>query len=363
MSKIFIAANTMMIGGIETSLISFLNTIDYSRHTVTLLLQEKSGELLNKIPSKVEVIEYKPFNDKNIIVRKIKNRLRFIKFIRDNKNKYDVSICYASYIYLPSIFVRKICKNNYMWVHCDYTKIYNNKEFIKFRNKYGYMKFKNLVFVSKDSLNNYSFKNKKQNYLLCRNLLPYEKIIKQSNEEIEFDSQNTTFLNVSRHAECSKKISRIIEATTMLLEEKINDFTILLVGNGRDTDSYKKQVIENKLDKQVKFIEATTNPFPYYKKADCFLMTSDYEGGPITVFESLILGLPVITTDVGDVKEYVNEFNGIIIKKNSAELKEAMKEIILNKKKFDVKFDYKEFNQECLDTINKIIEVRNNDEI
>lgn len=360
MARIFIAANSMIIGGIENSLINFLNSIDLNRHTITLLLQEKNGKLLNRIPSKVNIVEYKPLVHKNILVRKIKNRLNFIKFIQSNKNKYDVSICYASYVYLPSIIVRKICKNNYMWVHTDYTKKYNDKDFRKFCDKYGYKKFKNLVFVSKNALDNYFLKIKNQKYIVCHNIIPYEEIQEKSKEIIEFKKDSKiTFLNVSRHDEDAKKITRIIEAAQLLVNDNITNFAILLIGNGPDTALYKKMVENNKLEEYVKFINSTSNPFPYFKLADYFILTSDYEGGPLTIYESLILKLPVITTDVGDVREFVENHNGIIIEKNSEFLKKVMKEFILKKKHYEVDFDPLKFNKESLIVINDIIEMKN----
>lgn len=354
MSKIFIASNSMIVGGIEKSLISLLNSIDYSSNEVTLLLQERVGKLLDQIPSSVKIIEYKPIKDKNIILRKIINRFNYYKFILKYKNKFDVSICYTSYIYVPSLFVRKICKNNYMWVHTDYTKIYDKNNLESFVNKYGYKQFKNLVFVSEAALNNYPFKNNKQNYITCRNILPYDEIVKLSEEYAVKKNKEITFLNVSRHDEEAKKISRIIMAT-LKLKEDYNNFEVLLVGDGPSNELYKELVKKYNLEDYIKFITETTNPFPYYKASDCFILTSLYEGGPITFYESLILTTPVITTDVGDVKKYINKENGLIIDDTIESLISSMKYFIENKDEFKPNFDYVTFNNESLKIINEII--------
>lgn len=43
----------------------------------------------------------------------------------------------------------------------------------------------------------------------------------------------------------------------------------------------------------------------YYRAADCTLLTSDWEGSPNVVKESLFCGTPVVTTDVGDVRRWI----------------------------------------------------------
>lgn len=354
MRKILIAANTMMIGGIENSLLSLLKTLNYEKIQVTLLLQGKNGELLDEVPKEVNIIEYTPLKSGNILKRKITNRLRYIKFILTNR--YDCAICYASYIELPALIIRKVCHNNYMWVHTDYTIIYDNQELDTFIHQLGYPKYKNLVFVSEIAKNHYLdfYQNSKQTYHVCHNLIDGKYIKKQSEEVISYDKQCFTFLNVSRHDEPAKKISRLIKASENLAN-KGYQFKLLLIGDGKNHQEYQQLVKEKQLEKYIDFLGSLKNPYPYYKMADCFILCSEYEGGPITVYESLILKTPVITTDVGDVKKYVSEKNGIIIEKNVKSLIKAMADCIENKVKFQVDFDDKKYNAEAEKFLHSII--------
>ena len=49
----------------------------------------------------------------------------------------------------------------------------------------------------------------------------------------------------------------------------------------------------------------------------CLSLTRDYEGFGLTIGESMVAGTPVIATDVGAVKEFLNHKNGTLIKVNN----------------------------------------------
>jgi glycosyltransferase involved in cell wall biosynthesis len=57
----------------------------------------------------------------------------------------------------------------------------------------------------------------------------------------------------------------------------------------------------------------------HYRAADCTLLTSDWEGSPNVVKESLFCGTPVVTTDVGDVSRWVPLSQWSVIASRQAE--------------------------------------------
>ncbi|MDP3784940.1 MAG: glycosyltransferase family 4 protein [bacterium] len=59
----------------------------------------------------------------------------------------------------------------------------------------------------------------------------------------------------------------------------------------------------------------------YYRSADCFLLTSNYEGYGMAAVEALQYGLPVVMTDVGVAGEIVkNGVNGLVVPAGDKEL-------------------------------------------
>ncbi|MBI4709148.1 MAG: glycosyltransferase family 4 protein [Candidatus Portnoybacteria bacterium] len=64
------------------------------------------------------------------------------------------------------------------------------------------------------------------------------------------------------------------------------------------------------------FIEPRRNDLAsYYKSADLFLLTSNYEGWGLVVAEAMAGGCPIVMTDVGCAGELVKDGeNGLIVK-------------------------------------------------
>ena len=64
---------------------------------------------------------------------------------------------------------------------------------------------------------------------------------------------------------------------------------------------------------------------------DCMLMTSKSEGSPQIVKEAIATGCPIVSVDVGDVKERINGLNNCVIAdRNPQSIAEAMKSVIDN---------------------------------
>ncbi|MFA5770900.1 MAG: glycosyltransferase family 4 protein [Patescibacteria group bacterium] len=65
-------------------------------------------------------------------------------------------------------------------------------------------------------------------------------------------------------------------------------------------------------------------------QSDVFVLLSKWEGLPLSVLEAMSVGLPVIVSDVGGLKEVINSGNGILLK-NSEQLSETLGLLIRDK--------------------------------
>lgn len=357
MKKILFAAHSLGLGGIETALITLLEELVKKDYDITLVLEKKEGIFLDTLNPKINVIEYSPSNNKIIIIRKIINLCKQIKFKIKYKNKFNFSAAYATYSLSNGFVARTASKNSALWVHIDYlTKNENDEEKTKrYYKQLKCEKFKKIIFVSKESRDNYLklFPQYKEKAIYCNNLIDGKKILEKANEKIpEQKEKLPTFINVGRHDEKQKKLTRLIEAAEQLKKEGIK-FKILFVGDGQDSKQYKEMVKNKNLQETIIFLGKKKNPYPYYKISDCVILTSDYEGYPVVFLESMILQKPLITTNVSDYEQIKDKY-GIVTRKEVDQISKAMKEFIESGFNIKEKFNYQKYNQEILQNLEKL---------
>lgn len=77
------------------------------------------------------------------------------------------------------------------------------------------------------------------------------------------------------------------------------DCRLVLLGSGGDHDrqSIKRIIMDLGVSDRVVMPGFSDNPYAWMKKARLFVLSSDFEGFPLVLVESLICGTPVISTD------------------------------------------------------------------
>lgn len=355
MKKILISAYSLDVGGIETALITLIKKIHLD-FDVTISLEKKEGIFLKDLPDDVKIITYRPNNCKIKLVRKMINFIKQQLFKLKYKNKFEFSACYATYSSSASFIARNASKNNCLWVHNDYMSFYENDE-KKYKNFFKEIKaeeFKKIVFVSEHDKNVFikNFENLANRCVYCNNLIDYQKIEKMAEEDVQDFKKDDiiTFINLGRHDEKQKRISRIVNATKRLNSDGFS-FRVVLIGDGPDGEEYRKNC---KDVKNIVFLGKKKNPYPYLKNADCLLMSSDFEGYPVVFIESLILEKPIITTDVSDSKNDIEGKFGIVVPKSEDGVYKGMKEYLQNGYKME-KFNPEEYNENIIKKLNEII--------
>lgn len=87
------------------------------------------------------------------------------------------------------------------------------------------------------------------------------------------------------------------------------DARLLLVGDGPDREACERRCRERGVAERVSFAGASDDTAGVYAGMDVFAMSSRSEQMPLVVLEAMASGLPVVSTDVGDVAAMVAESN------------------------------------------------------
>lgn len=118
-----------------------------------------------------------------------------------------------------------------------------------------------------------------------------------------------------------KGFDLLIEAINPIIKSNAN-VHLWILGQERYEVGYRN-FLQGLIDKwglgnNVTLLGYRANPYPYYKYADLFVMSSRKEGFPNVVLEALYLGTPVVATDCVDFNGVIFDgVNGFVVKKNS----------------------------------------------
>lgn len=130
-----------------------------------------------------------------------------------------------------------------------------------------------------------------------------------------------------------KRHDRLIHAFSRI---KNSDIKLLLVGEGGLKQDSEKLVSDLGIEDRVIFKGFTENPYPYLKKSEGLVLSSDFEGLPTVLIEAIALNIPVVTTDCsGGIREIVGDNERVISSCNDIdELADMMDHIVLKPNEF-----------------------------
>jgi len=108
-----------------------------------------------------------------------------------------------------------------------------------------------------------------------------------------------------------KNLNLLLEAIA-LVRERVPDVQLLVVGDGPESVSLRRHASSIGIADRVTFagyVSQRDTP-SWYRTADVFALSSDFDNSPNAVLEAMACALPVVTTDVGGVREFVADGAG-----------------------------------------------------
>lgn len=328
MKKVVFGITGLTLGGAERVLVDIANRIvdDYE---VTIFTLYGNGELESQLDARVKrvTMNKKGRNELNIF-RKLWMSIQFrFSLLRKRiyrtylKNQYDVEVAFLegpiTWLFSSPSKTRKL-----VWVHNDIKEVFgkgwkaNQK---KNMNEQIYQKFDEIVFVSQDNQEKFCelYPSNDVPKRVIYNYLDEGAVLKKAVAivpDIKHDAP--TFIQVSRLTE-QKGISRLIDVHTKLIEEGYRHH-IYIIGTGPLEEELNTKIQECKVTDTFHLLGKQSNPYPYVKAGDFFMLTSLYEGYGMVIDEAKILDKFVMITDTA-AREAVTLYPKSLVVANTAD--------------------------------------------
>ena len=328
--KILFFIETVDGGGAEKVLRNLVNNMDQNRFEITVqtVFPDAGAALL------APGIRYKAMYPARTRVTELLYRLEAelgLAYDLRIKDDYDIECagleCGSTKV-LAGSTNRKAVK--LAWVHCDLQKAMKDPAGFAAKTKKYYQKYHQVVCVSQ--LGQQSFRElfgQEIPTVIVRNTVDCEEILTNGDLPAADLPESPLVVSLGRLAE-PKCFLRLLKAHKRLLDEGVNH-NLLILGEGPERKQLEDYVQEQGLQNTVSMPGFRTNPYPYLKQADVLACSSIYECFSTFITEGLILGRPIVTTDVSGMRELLGDSEfGLITPVEDAGFYEGLKKMLLD---------------------------------
>lgn len=233
---------------------------------------------------------------------------RFYTLIRDIKP--DVVHIHSSilvfYLYFISFFFPEILfvQTIHSTLTPGYKKLFQFLHHVRFLNR----TFVN-VCISHEILNEFQAAFKKLNFVEIENGIapitatPKFAQVKEELDQLKRSARTKVLLAVGNYSDF-KNFKMLVEIFSEL-EIQNNDVILLIIGGGEFADHKNFEEIEKSKSRNAHQVGFKDNVADYLLCADALVISSLKEGLPLIALEALSLGLPIISTPAGGMKDIV----------------------------------------------------------
>ncbi|MCD7827584.1 MAG: glycosyltransferase [Clostridiales bacterium] len=337
MIKVLFFIHDLGQGGAEKVLVNLVNNMDREKFDITLISLFGGGvnEQFLSSDIKHKSIFKKAFPGNSHLMKLFSPAFLHKLFI---KEIYDIEV---SYLEGPSARIISGCPNKntklVSWIHCTQSTkkqiATGFRSFAELRN--CIKKFNKIIFVSRDIEKIYKkiLPNIKSEVLYNTNDSEY--IINASKElpDNSFDSNEFNIISIGKVAKI-KGFNRLANAHCRLKTDGYNIHTYIIGSGNNEYQSEITKTLKNFSDENsFTFLGFKKNPYKYLARANLFVCSSYSEGFSTAATEALILGIPVVTTEVAGMREMLGESNeyGIITENNEDALYCGIKSLLDDK--------------------------------
>ena len=319
MKKVLFLIHDLGQGGAEKVLVNLANNLDLEKYDVTIMSLFDHGENRESIQQGIKYRFWCPFIfPGNSHLMKLLTPQALHNLII--KEHYDIEV---SYLEGPCARVISGCTDPFVklvsWIHTEFmSKEMASQSFRSYcEAKECYGRFDRIVCVSETVREGFKkIFHVNVPVVVLYNTNENKEIVRKAQEEVtnfSFPADKIKFALVGKLTE-NKGFDRVLRIGKKLLDQDY-PIQIYILGDGPLKDSFARYIIENGMQESAFILGYQGNPYKYIKNCNLFICSSFREGFSTAATEALILGVPVITTEVSGMKEMLGKDNeyGVIV--------------------------------------------------
>lgn len=328
-NKFMIVFNDMDLGGIQRKIIDIISYIqnNYPNTAIILCLQRRKGIFLQQVPKNVTIIN-PPFETPRL------NNLWFIFWLAFVFHKYHPThiLSFMDLSSIPSLIALKflplqkpkliigedILTSKYVYIE-SFPKIR-----LRLIKKF-YPKADSILVqtpVQKNDL--HQIIGSSNNVIVSPNWLPLAFPPKNTDKS----KRDIDILFIGR-IEAQKNLQKFVQIVKniSLYFPKIK---AVIVGQGSESKIIKNLIKKLNLQKNIKIYPTTNNPQKFYLRSKIFLLTSDYEGFPLTLLEAISCGCYPIINNIPEIRKFFDRQPDEFIFQNQKQAVDKLTEQLSN---------------------------------
>lgn len=335
MIKILYVVLGTNLNGTERYVVDIARNLPKDKYDVCIATPMKSN--LSKFLEKFQVKEF-VFDNGTVSGFSLKGIVNIFKFIYKQK----IDIVHSNSGILPCIigkvFFNKVCfetRHGLFYTKKQLKNLSFKRKIVEYLKQY-FVNYEIAISENdKKMMNKYfGIRNRKikliYNGIAMEDFIPFRKSSDYSNDN------KLKLVNVGRMT--FQKAQDVLLDSVNLLKKNYQNFSLTIIGEGKEKNNLLKYVKENSLENFVNIEYYKEDIFDYLRNFDILILSSRFEGIPYIMLESMAIGLPVIVTDVGGISNVIkNDINGILVKEESPEdIKNAILSIVLSDNKYKI---------------------------
>lgn len=367
--KILFVINTLGQGGAESAFIQFVKKYDPDLYEMHLYVIMGQGDLIKDIPAHVRLLNHH-YDDSDLHSLQGKKKLmahtlgllarnmalfKNISFLVRNcpvlkkigrhnperllwqvladgcqkpEEEYDLAVAYLEGASTYYVARRVKAKRKTAFIHTDYRRSCYSPSL----DRGAYEAMDRIYCVSETTRKIFLsiYPDYKDKTHLFYNIIDRDSALKKAELPCSFDTDDYDGLRIVSVGRLvrMKGVDKSIRTMRILKEKGVNARWYAF-GEG-DARAYFEKTIDECEVRDCFFLPgAVKNPFPYLKQAHIYCQCSEYEGRSLAISEALMLGCPVVATDLpGNSEQITNGKNGFLVNPEPEHIADALMKLI-----------------------------------